>query len=50
MVGYCLLHKCYLKNHQIYSKCTKEQRTKSGKIKPKCQHLVILERKLDEKT
>lgn len=48
MIHYCLLHKSYLKNNQIYSKCAKGQRTKNGKIKPKCRHLVILERKLDE--
>ena len=48
MIHYCLLHKSYLKNNQIYSKCTKGQRIKNGKIKSKCRHLVILERKLDE--
>ena len=30
MIHYCLLHKSYLKNNQIYSKCTKGQRTKNG--------------------
>lgn len=44
MIGYCLLHKCYVSKDKINNKCIKTY--KNNTKNRKCKYLILLKKEL----